>query len=186
MVINQSEKLPQKPSSSLLLALMDLVEMEGGNDFASMPNVDRAGLKDVLLAYGNYMTFYVPKKALVSTSGKKVIPVVTQYSEKHNLFYYDSRRSMIGTYTVIIPKTQESLGKSYFVQEVLFVPGLQSLELLKEATMNKYEFWDMALEMPTHPTALTCPFNKSNLSSCWLKTTFLPIKMRRWSRTWKQ
>lgn len=63
MVINQSEKLQQNPSPSLLLALMDLVEMEGGNDFVSMPNVDRAGLKDVLLAYGNYMTFYVPNKA---------------------------------------------------------------------------------------------------------------------------
>lgn len=29
MVINQSDKLPHKPSSSLLLALMDLMEMEG-------------------------------------------------------------------------------------------------------------------------------------------------------------
>lgn len=123
-----------------------------------MPNVDRAGLKDVLLAYGNYTTYYVTKKALVSTSGKKVIPVVTQYSEKNKLFYYDSRRSMIGTY--LIPTTGKSTGKSYFVQDVLCVPGLRSRELLKEATMNKYEFWDMALEMPTHPTVLTPSFQQ--------------------------
>lgn len=125
-----------------------------------MASVDKTGLKHVLLAYVNYTTFYIPNKELISTNGKKVIPVVTQYSEKHNLVYYDSSRSMIGTYTVVIPTTGKNNGKSLFVQEVLFTPGLESLELLKRVTGNRFEFWDMSLEVPTHFTATTPSFQQ--------------------------
>ncbi|CAL8337508.1 unnamed protein product [Lota lota] len=159
MVIRDTDTTQQKPSRLLLLALMDLVDIEGGNNFESMASVDKAGLKHVLLAYGNYTTFYIPNKELISTNGKKVIPVVTQYSAKHNLVSYDTSRSMICTYTVVMPTTGEGNGKSYFVQEVLFVPGLESPELLKRVMGNKFEFWDMTLEVPTHFTALT-PFQQ--------------------------
>lgn len=159
-VIRDADAIQQKPSRSLLLALMDLVDIEGGNDFESMASVDKAGLKHVLLAYSNYTTFYIPNKELISANGKKVIPVVTQYSEKHNLVYYDSSRSMIGTYTVVIPTTGKGNETLYFVQEVLFVPGLKSLNLLEEVTGNKFEFWDMTLEVPTHLTALTPSFQQ--------------------------
>lgn len=84
MVIRDADTIQPHSSRSLLLALMDLVNIEGGNDFGSMASVDKAGLKHVLLAYGNYMAFYIPNKDLISTNVKKVIPVVTQYSEKHN------------------------------------------------------------------------------------------------------
>ncbi|XP_044069418.1 uncharacterized protein LOC122884086 [Siniperca chuatsi] len=154
MVLQDAEAIQQKPSVLLLRALMDLVDIQGGNDFDSIASVDKAGIKHLLLGCGKYTAFYIPNKELVSPNGKKVIPVVTQYSETHNLIFYDSSRSMIGTYIVEMPKTGKANGNSYFLQEVLFVPGLESLELLKGVTGNKFEFWDMALEVPTHLTAL--------------------------------
>ncbi|KAJ8009876.1 hypothetical protein DPEC_G00068730 [Dallia pectoralis] len=163
MVIRDAATIHQKPSHSLLLALMDLVDITGGNDLESMASVDKAGLKHILLAYSNYTAFYIPTKELIGTNGRKLIPVVTQYSEQHNLTYYDSSRSLVGTYTVVIPTSQKVNGNSYFVQEVLFVPGLKSLELLKRVTGNKFEYWDMTLEVPTHLTALTPSFQHIQL-----------------------
>lgn len=160
MVIKDAITIQQQPSRSLLLALMDLVDIESGRCLESMADVDKAGLKHVILAYGNYRTFYIPTKELISTKGKKVIPVVTQYSDKHNFFYCDSSRSMIGTYTVLFLTKGKNNVKSYFIQEVLFVPGHESLVLLKSVTGNKFEFWDMALEVPTHSTALTPSFQQ--------------------------
>ena len=87
--------------------------------------------------------------------------MVTQYSENHNFVYCDNLRSMIGTYTVVIPTTATGGGiKSYFIQEVLFVPGYQSLNVLKAVTGTKFEFWDLTLEVPTHSTALTPSFQQ--------------------------
>ncbi|KAE8277611.1 hypothetical protein D5F01_LYC24396 [Larimichthys crocea] len=160
MVIEVADTIQQKPSLSLLLALMDLVDMEVGDDFESVASVDKAGVKHVLLAYRNYMSFYIPKKELMCTTGKKVVPVVTQYSEKHHFFHRDKPRSMVGTYVVLLPATRTGEEDCYFVQEVLFVPGPESLDLLKEVTQNKFAFWDMSLEVPTHPTALTPSFQQ--------------------------
>lgn len=161
MVIKDSNTIQeQQPSRLLLLALMDLVDIESGTGFESMSAVDKAGVKHVLLAHGNYTNFFIPTKELISPKGKKVIPVVTQYSEKHNFVYCDSNRSMIGTYTVGIPKNGKGNGKSYFVQEVLFVPGPESLDLLKTVTGSMFEFWDLTLEVPTHSTALTPSFQQ--------------------------
>ena len=160
MVIKDSNTIQQQPSHLLLLALMDLVDIESGTGVDSMSGLDKAGLKHVLLAYGNYTNFYIPTKELISPKGKKVIPVVTQYSDKHNFVYCDRNRSMIGTYTVGIPTNGKGNGKSYFVQEVLFVPGLGSLELLKTVTGSMFDFWDLTLEVPTHSTALTPSFQQ--------------------------
>lgn len=67
MVIGEADTIEQKPTRSLLLALMDLVDIEGGNDLEPMPSLDKAGIKHLLLAYGNYTNFYVPKNELKST-----------------------------------------------------------------------------------------------------------------------
>lgn len=103
MVIWDTRCIHNQPSHSLLLALMDLVDIVGGNGLDSVANVDKAGLKHVLLAHGNYMGLYVPNKDMISENGKRVIPVVTHYKENHSLVFYDVTRSMLGTYTVIIP-----------------------------------------------------------------------------------
>ncbi|KAI4792864.1 hypothetical protein KUCAC02_033059 [Chaenocephalus aceratus] len=155
MAIEDSEAIPQTPSKSLLLALMDLVDIQGGNELDSIAGIDKAGVKHALLAQRNYTGLYIPKKALLRADGKRVIPVVTQYSGKKHFVYCDRNRSMIGTYLVRIPTTGDLERRTYFLQEVLFVPGAQSLELLKRVTGDRFEFWDMALEMPTHPEALT-------------------------------
>ncbi|KAE8280247.1 hypothetical protein D5F01_LYC20801 [Larimichthys crocea] len=118
MVIEDADAIQQKPSLSLLLVLMDLVDMEGGNDFESIASVDKAGVKHVLLAYRNYMSFYIPKKELMCTTGKKVVPVVTQYSEKHHFFHCDKPRSMVGTYVVSLPATRTGEEDCYFVQDL--------------------------------------------------------------------
>ena len=46
------------------------------------------------------------------------------------------------------------------MQEELFVLGLESLELLKKVMGNKFELWDMTLEVPMHFTALTPSFQQ--------------------------
>ncbi|KAL3972468.1 hypothetical protein ACER0C_025817 [Sarotherodon galilaeus] len=63
---------------------------------------------------------------------------------------------MLGTYTVNLMCGTAA----YFMQQVLVVPGAESLELLKDVTGNKYHFWDMSLEVPTHPDALTPVFKQ--------------------------
>ncbi|KAK2811413.1 hypothetical protein Q5P01_000208 [Channa striata] len=166
-VIKEAEALRQKPSRSLLLALMDLVEVLGGNEFGSVATADRAGLKHVLLIYGNYTAYYLPNEELRNRRKKRtVIPVVTQYSEKHNLVRYDARRSMVGTYSVVIPRSENDSRRSYFVQEVLFAPGVKSLKLLREIAGTMFDFWDMTLEMPTHVRALAPSFRQ--IQSCQL------------------
>ncbi|KAK2847561.1 hypothetical protein Q5P01_010560 [Channa striata] len=169
-VMKEAEALCQKPSRSLLLALMDLVEVLGGNEFRSVVTVDRAGLKHVLLIYGNYTMYYLPNEELMNHRKKlTVIPVVTQYSEKHNLVRYNARRSMVGTYSVVIPRRENDSRRSYFVPEVLFTPGVKSLKLLREIAGNMFDFWDMTLEMPTHIRALAPSFRK--MQSCLLLTS---------------
>ncbi|KAK2847540.1 hypothetical protein Q5P01_010539 [Channa striata] len=169
-VMKEAEALCQKPSRSLLLALMDLVEVLGGNEFRSVVTVDRASLKHVLLIYGNYTMYYLPNEELMNHRKKlTVIPVVTQYSEKHNLVRYNARRSMVGTYSVVIPRRENDSRRSYFVPEVLFTLGVKSLKLLREIAGNMFDFWDMTLEMPTHIRALAPSFRK--MQSCLLLTS---------------
>ncbi|KAK2812690.1 hypothetical protein Q5P01_000991 [Channa striata] len=101
---------------------------------------DRAGLKHVLLIYGT-TPHYLPNEELRNRRKKRtVIPVVTQYSEKHNLVRYDARRSMVGTYSVVIPRSENDSRRSYFVQEVLFAPGVKSLKLLREIAGTMFDF----------------------------------------------
>lgn len=57
--------------------------------------------------------------------------MVMQYSSGDSFMYHDSRRSMIGTYAVSLSADRKNVGNSYFVQEVLFIPGFQILKLLK-------------------------------------------------------
>ena len=159
-VLQNAKYIRQEPSVELLRALMDLVDVEGGNGFDCVANVDKVGMKHLLIASGNYTVFYVPQKELKNPNGKKVIPVVTQSFGTHNIMLYDKHRSMIGTYIVQMPQIGEDHGKTFFLQEVLFVPGHKSLELLKVVTCNKYEFWDMALEMPTDLKALMPCFQR--------------------------
>lgn len=154
-IIQDIAIIKQKPSKALLIALMDIVDIEGGNDLECVLDDDKAGLKQLLLALSNYTLFYIPQKEFTSRDGRKVIPVVTHYSQSHNLRLYDKERSMIGTYMVNIPG-----GTSYFMQQVLFVPGYESLELLRRVTGNRYDFWDLALEVPTHVEAVTPGFQQ--------------------------
>ena len=64
VLIKDIGAIQQRPSKSLLLALMDLVDIEGGNEFESVINRDKAGIKSVLLAGGNYTMLYIPQKEL--------------------------------------------------------------------------------------------------------------------------
>lgn len=163
-VIKEAETLCQKPSRSLLLALMDPVEVLGGNEFVSVATTDRVGLKHVLLTYGNYNTYYLQSEELRKRRGNRmVIPVVTQYSEKHNLVRCDAKRSMVGTYSVVILRSENDSRRAHFVQEVLFTLGLKSLKLLREITGTVFDFWDMTLEMPTHIRALVPSFRQIQL-----------------------
>nr|BBA49182.1 hypothetical protein [Oryzias latipes] len=154
-VIADSGRIPQRPSRSLLLALMDLVDLLGGSDFGSIVTSDRAGLKQVLLTCGNYTAYYLPAEELRGKD-RTVVPVVTQHSTKENLLRYDPARSMVGTYMTDIPGNDGESKGSYFVQEVLFAPTLDSLKLLRKVAGHAFDFWDMSLEMPTHVEAL-CP-----------------------------
>ncbi|KAF0029329.1 hypothetical protein F2P81_018434 [Scophthalmus maximus] len=70
---------------------------------------------------------------------------------------------MVGTYTTVIPKTESDSLRSYFVQEVLFTPGLKSLKLLRQIAGTMFDFWDMTLEMPTHIRALAPSFRQIQL-----------------------
>ncbi|TKS65579.1 hypothetical protein D9C73_028404 [Collichthys lucidus] len=132
MVIENADTIQQKPSLSLLLALMDLVDMEGGDDFESVESVDKAGVKHVLLAYRNYMSFYIPKKELMCTTGKRLFRWSRSTLRETPLLPSRQAQSMVGTYVVLLPATRTGEEDCYFVQEVLFVPGPESLDLLKE------------------------------------------------------
>lgn len=159
-IIAGLQDIPQKPSLPLLLALLDLVEMENRGGFSCISDVDRAGIKDILLAYRNYMCFYIPVTKLVGTKGNIIVPVVTRYSEDHHFFYQDVVRSLVGTYTVSIPTSQSERGKMYFLQEALCTHGLQNLNVLKKIAHTRFEFWDLCLEVPTHRSAVTPSFQR--------------------------
>lgn len=157
MVIDDIGSFKQNPSRALLRALMDIVDIEA-NELECMSTYDRAGMKQLLLSLTNYTLFYIPSNELKATAdNKKIIPVVTVWSQKNaalELHLCDRPRSMLGTYTVeLMCKTP-----AYFMQQVLVVPGVKSLGLLKDITGNKYHFWDMSLEVPSHPDALTPAF----------------------------
>lgn len=162
MVIEDIQDFKQKPSRSLLFALMDLVDIQGGA-LECMSTEDRAGMKQAILALNNYTLFYIPNKALKNTVDDRiVIPVVTMWDHKKTgdhrnkeleLRFCDEVRSMLATYTVNLESA------SYFMQQVLAVPSVQSLRLLENVAGDRYQFWDMSLEVPTHEDALT-PFFK--------------------------
>lgn len=142
MVIDDIGSFKQNPSRALLRALMDILDIEA-NELECMSTDDRAGMKQLLLALKNYTLFYIPSNELKATAdNKKIIPVFTLWSEKDvelELRLCDRPRSMLGTYTVqLMCETS-----AYFMQQVLVVPGVKSLELLKDITGNKYHFWDM-------------------------------------------
>lgn len=157
MVIEDIGRFKQNPSKSLLTALMDIMDLRA-DGLECMSTEDRAGMKQLMLALKNYTLFYIPSTALKSVAEDRVvIPVVTMWSQTDKeleLRFCDKPRSMLGTYTVNLM----SGSAAYFMQQVLIVPGVQSLNLLKDITGDRYEFWDMSLEVPTHPDALTPSF----------------------------
>ncbi|KAL3991788.1 pentatricopeptide repeat domain-containing protein 2 [Sarotherodon galilaeus] len=159
MVIEDIGRFKQNPSKSLLTALMDIMDLRA-DGLECMSTEDRAGMKQLMLALKNYTLFYIPTTALKSAAEDRVvIPVVTMWShmdKELELRFCDKPRSMLGTYTVNLM----SGSAAYFMQQVLIVPGVQSLNLLKAITGDKYEFWDMSLEVPTHPDALTPSFKQ--------------------------
>ncbi|KAL4008342.1 hypothetical protein ACER0C_002194 [Sarotherodon galilaeus] len=159
MVIEDIGRFKQNPSKSLLTALMDIMDLRA-DGLECMSTEDKAGMKQLMLALKNYTLFYIPSTALKSAAEDRVvIPVVTMWShmdKELELRFCDKPRSMLGTYTVNLM----SGSAAYFMQQVLIVPGVQSLNLLKDITGDRYEFWDMSLEVPTHPDALTPSFKQ--------------------------
>lgn len=158
MVIEDIHVFKQNPSKPLLLALMDLVDIQGG-ELECMSTEDRAGMKQLMVALRNYTLFYIPNKALKSAADNRiVIPVVTLWDHTNaelELRFCDEARSMLATYKVNLSRGSPA----YFMQQVLAAPSVQSLRVLEAVAGDRYRFWDMSLEVPTHADALT-PFFK--------------------------
>lgn len=147
----------QKPSKSLLYALMDLVDMQGA-ELECMSTEDRAGIKQFRASLMNYTLFYIPNKTLRAMSNNRiVVPVATmwEHTSAEELRFCDEARSRLATYAVLL----DSASSTYFMQQVMAVPSLQCLKVLQAAAGDQYHFWDMSAEVPTHPDALT-PFFK--------------------------
>lgn len=156
--LEMARKLKQQPSPSLLCAIMDVLDFfEGENELRSVKDSDLAGVKQLLLTEGNYTCSYIPNSEL-KTNGKKTIPIVTHFADSSNFTYYDKKRSMVGTYAVGLIGTESGNSKVYFLQQALHVPNYNSMNLLKTIIGDKYELWDMSLEIPTHMKSLTPTF----------------------------
>ena len=163
--LKMARNLKQQPSPSLLCAIMDVLDFfEGENELRSVKDSDLAGVKQLLLTEGNYTCYYIPNSDL-KTNGKKIIPIVTYFAHSSNFTYYDKNRSMVGTYAVGLIGTENS-SKVYFLQQALHVPNYNSLKLLKTIIGDKYELWDMSLEIPTHMKSLTPTFRQ--IQACQL------------------
>ncbi|KAJ8411157.1 hypothetical protein AAFF_G00171630 [Aldrovandia affinis] len=147
-------QFPQNPSASLVRALMDLVDLEAGNEFKTVRDGegDRGGVKCVLLMTNNYLAYYLPPQSLQPKNALRIVPTVTYWHED-TMWWQDASTSNVATYTV--PLNIASDKSSYFIQEVLAVPGLKSLELLRSIVGDRFTFWDIALELPVHPDAVT-------------------------------
>lgn len=120
MVIEDIGRFKQNPSKTLLVALMDIMDVQS-NGLECMSTEDRAGVKQLMLAFRNYTLFYIPATTLKSAAeGRVVIPVVTMWShcdKDFELRFCDKPRSMLGTYTVKLM----SESYTYFMQQVLIV-----------------------------------------------------------------
>ncbi|KAK7878268.1 hypothetical protein WMY93_031087 [Mugilogobius chulae] len=173
------EDFEQKPSKSLLCAIMDIIDIEGGNKLASLSDTDKAGTKQGLLAVSNYTAYFLPSTDIKNTNSRgKVIPIVTHVANPDNLQLHDMNRSMIGTYCVKLPENVKGEPPSIFIQEVLYVPGSESLSLLRTITEDEYTFWDMSLEVPTHKSALTPCFRRIQPSQIILPSAMpLPTQL---------
>ena len=144
-------------STELLKALMDLFEIQhcdGFRCFSDTAQLDRAGIKQELLADHDYVLFYLPSKHLTGGT-KPIIPVVTFNNGMDNVWYLDKSLTTFATYSV--PLGLFGNMPSFFMQEVLALRGRETLSALKLIVGNLFEFWDLSLEVPTHCEALT-PF----------------------------
>ena len=159
--LEKAERL-KHTSLDLIKAQMDLFEIRHCRSllcFSDSAQVDRAGIKHELQSRDDFVLFYLPAKSLVE-GAKTVVPVVT-YSKPNNVCYLNRAVSTIATYFV---RTGLFCGyPTYFVQEVLALEGRETLDALKLTAGNSYEFWDLSLEVPTHPDALTPSFVQAQL-----------------------
>lgn len=164
-VLDHAHVIRQEPSRTLLMALMDVIDIYGTNDAEYISHHDRAGVRELMLATRNYMLYYISETQLNKDRHKdrRIIPVATYCHNAKEICFYDKERSMVGTYVVNISRNKDDAA-AYFMQQVLYVPGPKSLELLQAIVGVSVDFWDMALEVPTHPHALTPAFTQATAS----------------------
>ncbi|KAJ8411151.1 hypothetical protein AAFF_G00171570 [Aldrovandia affinis] len=94
-------QFPQNPSASLVRALMDLVDLEGGNEFKTVRDGegDRGGAKCMLLMTNNYLAYYLPPQSLQPKNALRIVPTVTYWHED-TMWWQDASTSNVATYTI--------------------------------------------------------------------------------------